>query len=115
LKKTIFSAMLLPLFLLSACGTALPGEEVMQNLINRSADLDSYHQLVALTTTTAKEDLNGATAVNEQYTTADATLFPEEKTGYGKRIAKMPTGPLMPPPMSHWQVCRSIRWRLLSN
>jgi hypothetical protein len=89
LKKTIFSALLLlPFFLLSACGTALPGEEVMQNLINRSADLDSYHQFVALTTTTAKEDLNGATAVNEQYTTADATLFPEEKSGYGKRIDK---------------------------
>ncbi|MGB7473492.1 DUF6612 family protein [Trichococcus sp.] len=89
MKKTIFSTLLLlPLFLLSACGTALPGEEVMQNLINRSADLDSYHQFVALTTTTAKEDLNGATAVNEQYTTADATLFPEEKSGYGKRIDK---------------------------
>ncbi|CZR00767.1 DUF6612 family protein [Trichococcus collinsii] len=89
MKKTIFSALLLlPLLMLSACRSALPGEEVMQNLINRSADLDSYHQFVALTTTTAKEDLNGATAVNEQYTTSDATLFPEEKSGYGKRIDK---------------------------
>ena len=89
MKKILFSAlMLLPLSLLSACGTALPGEEVMQNLINRSADLESYHQFVSFTTTTTKEDLNGATAVNEQYTTADATLFPEEKTGYGKRIDK---------------------------
>ena len=89
MKKIILSALLfLPLFLLSACGTALPGEEVMQNLVNRSADLESYHQFVALTTTTTKEDLNGVTAVNEQYTTADATLFPEEKTGYGKRIDK---------------------------
>lgn len=89
MKKTIFSALLLlPLLMLSACRSALPGEEVMQNLINRSADLDSYHQFVALTTTTAKEDLNGATAVNEQYTTSDATLFPEENSGYGKRIDK---------------------------
>lgn len=89
MKKIILSALLLlPLFLLSACTTALPGEEVMQNLVNRSADLDSYHQFVAVKTTTTKEDLNGATTVNEQYTTADATLFPEEKTGYGKRIDK---------------------------
>ncbi|MGA9519141.1 MAG: DUF6612 family protein [Trichococcus sp.] len=89
MKKFLYSALLLlPLFLLSACGTALPGEEVMQNLINRSADLESYHQFVSFTTTTTKEDLNGATTVNEQYTTADATLFPEEKTGYGKRIDK---------------------------
>lgn len=88
MKKLILSALLLPLSLLSACATALPGEEVLQNLINRSADLESYHQYVALTTTTTKEDLNGKTTVNEQYTTADATLFPEEKTGYGKRIDK---------------------------
>ena len=89
MKKIILSALLiLPLFLLSACGSALPGEEVLQNLINRSADLESYHQFVAFRTTTTKEDLNGATTVNEQYTTADATLFPEEKTGYGKRIDK---------------------------
>lgn len=93
MKKIILSALLLPLFLLSACATALPGEEVLQNLVNRSADLESYHQFVALTTTTAKEDLNGATTVNEQYTTADATLFPEEKTGYGKRIDKNSTYP----------------------
>ena len=88
MKKIILSALLLPLFLLSACATALPGEEVLQNLINRSADLESYHQFVAFRTTTTKEDLNGVTTVNEQYTTADATLFPEEKTGYGKRIDK---------------------------
>lgn len=89
MKKIILSALLLlPLFLLSACATALPGEEVMQNLINRSADLESYHQFVAFRTTTTKEDLNGITTVNEQYTTADATLFPEEQTGYGKRIDK---------------------------
>ncbi|PTQ84001.1 hypothetical protein C8U37_11186 [Trichococcus patagoniensis] len=88
MKKIILSALLLPLFLLSACTTALPGEEVMQNLVNRSADLESYHQFVALTTTTTKEDLTGATVVSEQYTTADATLFPKEKTGYGKRIDK---------------------------
>ena len=89
MKKIILSALLiLPLFLLSACGSALPGEEVLQNLINRSADLESYHQFVTFRTTTTKEDLNGATTMNEQYTTADATLFPEEKTGYGKRIDK---------------------------
>lgn len=89
MKKILFSALLLlPLFLLSACATALPGEEVLQNLINRSADLESYHQFVAFRTTTTKEDLNGITTVNEQYTTADATLFPEEQTGYGKRIDK---------------------------
>nr|WP_319215677.1 hypothetical protein [uncultured Trichococcus sp.] len=88
MKKTILSALLFPLFLLSACATPLPGEEVLQNLVNRSADLESYHQFVAFSTTTTKEDLNGVTTVNEQYTTADATLFPEEKTGYGKRIDK---------------------------
>ncbi|MFZ2622745.1 MAG: hypothetical protein WAX34_06265, partial [Trichococcus flocculiformis] len=68
MKKIILSALLLlPLFLLSACTTALPGEEVMQNLGNRSADLDSYHQFVAYRRTTTKEDLNGAKTVNEQY------------------------------------------------
>lgn len=89
MKKNLLAALLiLPLLLLSACRTALPGEEVMQNLVNRSADLESYHQFVSLTTTTTKEDLTGATVVSEQYATSDATLFPEEKTGYGKRIDK---------------------------
>ena len=36
----------------------------MQNLVNRSADLESYHQFVSLTTTTTKEDLTGATVVS---------------------------------------------------
>lgn len=89
MKKRLFAALLiLPLLLLSGCRTALPGEEVMQNLVNRSADLESYHQFVTSKTTITKEDLNGVTTVKEQYTTADATLFPEDKIGYGKRIDK---------------------------
>ena len=87
-KIILFALLLLPFSLFSACAAALPGEEVLQNLTNRSADLESYHQFVVFRTTTTKEDLNGATAVNEQYATADATLFPEEKIGYGKRIDK---------------------------
>ena len=64
LKKSILSALILPLFFLAACGKELPNEEVLQNLTNRSASLQSYHQLVSLKTTTEKEALTNTSEID---------------------------------------------------
>lgn len=84
----MLSALILPLFLLAACGQKLPNEEVLQNLTNRSASLQSYHQLVSLETTTEKMTLTNASEVMEQYSVSDASIFTDNKTSYGKRINK---------------------------
>lgn len=88
MKKIILSALILPLFLLAACGKELPNEEVLQNLTNRSASLQSYHQLVSLKTTTEKVTLTNTSEVMEQYSVSDASIFTDKKTSYGKRINK---------------------------
>lgn len=88
LKRIILSALILPLFFLAACGKELSNEEVLQNLTTRSASLQSYHQLVSLKTTTDKEALTNTSESTEQYSVSDASIFPEKKTSYGKRINK---------------------------